>query len=181
MDGAHDLGGKAGFGRVEREQDEPVFHHPWEGVAWALNILSVAKLRAYTADAYRHAVERMEPGWYLGARYYERMLTGVTTLLVEQGVVPHEELERRAGGRVPLSNAIAPLPALQSEHSEAPEARFVPGDRVRVIALPTPGHTRCPAYARGKRGSVRIVYPIACEVRQGSGSTRCADPRSTAS
>jgi nitrile hydratase len=161
MDGAHDLGGKAGFGRVEREQDEPVFHHPWEGVAWALNILSVAKLRTYKADAYRHAVERMEPGWYLKARYYERMLTGVTTLLVEQGVVPQEELERRAGGRVPLSSAVAPLPALQSEDSEAPQARFLPGDRVRAIALPTQGHTRSPAYARGKLGSVRLVYPIA--------------------
>ena len=93
MDGAHDLGGKTGFGKVVREPNEPVFHHLWEGLAWALFILSVAKLRAYKADAYRHAVERMEPGWYLRARYYERMLTGVTTLLIERGVVPHEELE----------------------------------------------------------------------------------------
>jgi nitrile hydratase beta subunit len=161
MDGAHDLGGKAGFGRVKREQDEPVFHHAWEGVAWALNVLSIAKLRAYKTDAYRHAVERMEPGWYLNSRYYERMLTGVTTLLVEQGIVPHEELERRAGGHVPLSNAVAPLPGFQSEDSEAPQARFAPGDKVKVVASPTLGHTRCPAYVRGKVGSVRLVFPLA--------------------
>ena len=175
MDGVHDLGGKSGFGRVERETDEPVFHEPWEGVAWALNVLSVAKLRAYTADAYRHAVERMEPGWYLGARYYERMLTGVTTLLVEQGVVPHEELERRAGGRVPLSMAIAPLSVLQSEHSEAPAARFAPGDKVMVVAVRTPGHTRCPAYVRGKKGAVRLVYALAFypELRAHSNVKRC--------
>jgi nitrile hydratase subunit beta len=161
MDGAHDLGGRAGFGAVERESNEPFFHHSWEGVAWALNILSIAKLRAYKADAYRHAVERMEPGWYLQARYYERMLTGVTTLLVEQGVVPHAELERRAGGRVPLSGAVASVPTLQSEHSEAPRPRFAPGDKVRVVAVPTPGHTRCPAYVRGKQGSVCLVFPLA--------------------
>jgi nitrile hydratase beta subunit len=161
MDGVHDLGGKAGFGKVVREPKEPVFHHPWEGLAWALFVLSVAKLRAYKADTYRHAVERMEPGWYLRARYYERMLTGVTTLLIERGVVPHEELERRAGGRVPVSDAVASLPVLQSEHSETPQARFVPGDKVRVVALPTPGHTRCPAYVRGRLGTVRLVFPLA--------------------
>lgn len=161
MDGPHDLGGKGGFGAVEREANEPVFHQPWEGLAWALNVLSIAKLRAYKVDAYRHAVERMAPSWYLGARYYERMLTGVTTLLVEQGIVSLEALERRAGGRVPLSDPVAPLPVLQDADSEAPQARFAPGDAVRVTAATTPGHTRCPAYVRGKRGVVRLVYPLA--------------------
>jgi len=104
-------------------------------LAWALNLLSINKLRAYKADTYRHAVERMEPSWYGNARYYERMLTGVTTLLVEQGVVSLEELERRAGGRVPVSNPVAQLPVLQTEHSETPEARFSPGDVApRMIA-----------------------------------------------
>jgi nitrile hydratase subunit beta len=161
MDGPHDLGGKIGFGNVTREANEPAFHQPWEGLAWALNVLSIAKLRAYKADTYRHAVERMEPSWYGDARYYERMLMGVTTLLVEQGVVSLEDLERRAGGRVPVSNPVAQLPVLQTEHSETPEARFSPGDIVRVIAKATPGHTRCPAYIRGKQGVIRLVYPLA--------------------
>src|SRR5213080_3854485 len=134
MDGPHDLGGKIGLRGVTREANEPMFHHPWEGLAWALNVLSIGKLRAYKADTYRHAVERMEPSWYDGARYYERMLTGVTTLLVEQRVVSLEDLERRAGGSVPVSNPVAQLPVLQTEHSETPEARFSPGDIVRVIA-----------------------------------------------
>jgi len=87
MDGPHDLGGKTGFGEVTREVNEPAFHEPWEGLAWALNILAIGKLRAYKVDTYRHAVERMKPSWYGDARYYERMLAGVTTLLVEEGVV----------------------------------------------------------------------------------------------
>jgi hypothetical protein len=32
---------------------------------------------------------------------------------------------------------------------------------VRVIAKATPGHTRCPAYIRGKEGVIQLVYPIA--------------------
>jgi len=39
MDGPHDLGGKIGFGEVTREANEPAFHQPWEGLAWALNVL----------------------------------------------------------------------------------------------------------------------------------------------
>ena len=30
MDGIHDLGGKAGFGKVETEKDEPYFHEYWD-------------------------------------------------------------------------------------------------------------------------------------------------------
>ena len=31
MNGIHDLGGMHGFGPVEIERDEPVFHEGWEG------------------------------------------------------------------------------------------------------------------------------------------------------
>ena len=31
MDGVHDMGGMHGFGTVEPEQNEPVFHAEWEG------------------------------------------------------------------------------------------------------------------------------------------------------
>ena len=37
MDGIHDMGGMDGFGPIPIEQDEPVFHAPWEGRVWALN------------------------------------------------------------------------------------------------------------------------------------------------
>ena len=38
MDGIHDLGGMHGFGPVEPEDDEPVFHAPWEGRTLGLMI-----------------------------------------------------------------------------------------------------------------------------------------------
>src|SRR5712675_3494464 len=50
-------------------------------------LIRIGKLRAYKVDTYRHAVERMKPSWYGDARCYERMLAGVTTLLVGEGVV----------------------------------------------------------------------------------------------
>ena len=31
MNGVHDMGGVAGYGGVEPEEDEPVFHNEWEG------------------------------------------------------------------------------------------------------------------------------------------------------
>ena len=36
MDGVHDMGGMHGFGKVEPEQDEPVFHDDWEARTFAL-------------------------------------------------------------------------------------------------------------------------------------------------
>jgi nitrile hydratase len=72
VDGIHDLGGMGGFGPVEVERDEPVFHEPWEALAFVLNTLGIIVLKAYNADEYRHAVERMDPAHYLAAPYYER-------------------------------------------------------------------------------------------------------------
>src|SRR5262245_31587450 len=126
MDGIHDLGGMNGFGPIDVERDEPVFHESWEALAFALNSAGIGLLRAYTADEYRHAVERMDPVHYLAARYYERMLTGVATLLVEKGVVTRSELEQRAGGSFPLSRPVAERPT--ASLSPQPEARFRVGD-----------------------------------------------------
>jgi nitrile hydratase subunit beta len=146
MDGEHDLGGALGHGPVVVEANEPVFHQAWEGLAFALNMVSIGKLRAYNADAYRHSVERV-PG-YLTLSYYERLLTGVTTLLVEGGMVQLSEIEGLAGGGVVVSTPVAETIRLGIEgvsDSELGSARFVVGDHVVVTAAPTEGHTRCPA------------------------------------
>ncbi len=37
MNGVHDMGGMTCFGPVEREDDEPVFHHDWERRVFALS------------------------------------------------------------------------------------------------------------------------------------------------
>ena len=157
MDGIHDLGGMSGFGAVEPEPDEPVFHEPWEARAFALNALGIVVLGAYNTDEYRHAVERMRPAHYLGASYYERMLTGVATLLVEKGVVEREDLEARAGGGFPLAEPAARVTPDAAAGTTA--ARFAVGQRVAVRDMHPAGHTRVPRYVRGKRGVVVHVTP----------------------
>jgi nitrile hydratase beta subunit len=157
MDGIHDLGGMSGFGAVNVERGEPVFHETWEARVFGLGALSVAVLTAYNVDEYRHSVERMDPVHYLAASYYERMLTGIATLLIEKGVVTHEELETRAGGRFPISRPVAPLRPIDVSARES--ARFAVGDTVVVRDIHPPGHTRDPRYVRGKRGVVVHVAP----------------------
>jgi nitrile hydratase len=157
MDGIHDLGGMQGFGLVEREANEPVFHEPWQATTFALLIATVGTLRSHNADEYRHSIERMRPSHYLQSHYYERVLTGLTTLLVEKGVVSHAELEALAGAPVPLSNPIAenPMATLVPQ----PTRRFAVGDRVRVLDIHPAGHTRVPRFVRGKTGTVLHVAP----------------------
>ena len=41
MDGVHDLGGTNGFGAIEKEADEPVFHEPWEHIGYAMGFLGL--------------------------------------------------------------------------------------------------------------------------------------------
>jgi nitrile hydratase beta subunit len=153
MDGMHDLGGKQGFGTVRWTQGATAFHEPWEIRANCLYAFAV-KSGLFNMDEYRHAIERMEPRHYLTASYYERSLTSLLTLCVEKGVVPREELERRAGGSVPLASPSAP------GRGNAPQREsFQVGDSVRVRADSVPGHMRMPGYIRGKPGVVVGISP----------------------
>src|SRR5207245_2286399 len=71
VNGIHDMGGMHGFGRVEREKNEPVFHAPWEGRVLGISRACAAQ-HIFNIDESRHAIERMAPADYLRASYYER-------------------------------------------------------------------------------------------------------------
>ena len=148
MDGMHDMGGRQGFGAVRYTQNAQAFHADWEVRANSLYAFAVRR-GIFNMDEYRHAIERMEPRHYLAASYYERSLTSLATLLVEKGVVTHEELEQRARGQFPLAAPSAP-----GRTNAAARQRFQPGDRVLVRADHVPGHIRMPGYIRGKTGVV---------------------------
>lgn len=153
MDGIHDLGGMDGFGPVEVELDEPVFHEPWERQACGLTFASFA-MGVSNGGQFRHSIERMDPAHYLGSSYYEHWLTGVTTRLVETGRLTLEEIEERAGGRFPLSRPVDPAAGGGAAGDDVTAPRFAVGDRVRVRQMHPHGHTRCPGYVRGKVGTV---------------------------
>lgn len=151
MSWPHDLGGRPGFGPVVVEQDEPVFHAPWERVARGLVYATVGHTDNPSTSLFRHTIERMEPDHYLGSSYYERWFTAAATMAVESGLVDHEELQRRAGGAVPLAR---PLVAGDVSGLGTGGRRFGIGDPVQVRSLEAQGHTRAPAYVRGRRGTV---------------------------
>src|SRR5690348_5778175 len=153
MDGIHDLGGRQGFGRVRFTQGATAFHAPWEVRANSLYAHAV-RVGLFNMDEYRHAIERMDPRHYLTASYYERSLTSLITLCVEKGVVTREELERRAGGSIPLSAPSAP-----GRGNATGREQFQAGDRVRVKEDRVPGHIRMPGYIRGKTGVVVSESP----------------------
>lgn len=181
MNGIHDLGGMHGLGPVDREENEPVFHHEWEarlaGVWRATRAIGL-----YNLDEYRHGVERMDPAAYLEASYYERVYHSIRTLLLEKGIFTAEELET---GHVRDGAPPLPQPRFTSEMVERmfapapphvdPEgvaARFAVGDHVRARNVHPVGHTRLPRYVRGKQGvvaTVRGVYHFADTNAHGQG------------
>ena len=100
MIGAHDLGGKRGFGRVLPASNanaqgsdlvEPLFHAEWERRAFALT-LATGMLGQWNIDESRHARENQAPQRYLDNSYYETWLVGLQKLLHEKGMLEREEL-----------------------------------------------------------------------------------------
>lgn len=157
MDGIHDLAGMQGFGKINHIPDDVVFHEEWQRTAFLLMLATQVVIDDLTADEYRHSVERMAPAHYLQSHYYERMLTGTASLMVERGIVRLEELEKIAGGKFPLSLPVAEDPIVPLEPQET--ARFRPGDNVRVKQMHPKGHVRAPRFCRGKQGIVLHVAP----------------------
>jgi nitrile hydratase beta subunit len=150
VDGVHDLGGVQGFGPVEVEANEPVFHAQWERRAFRLS--TAAMLGGYVPGL-RHAIERMDPVWYLSSPYYEHWLTAVATGLLESGVIDKTELDERLGAPFDVANPVRAA-RLTDPGKSSTEHRFAIGDVVRVREWHPLGHTRAPRYAQGKHGTV---------------------------
>ena len=92
MNGAQDLGGQHGFGRVEVETDEPMFHADWEKRALAVTLM-MGPVGRWTLDQSRHARETLPPVQYLSSSYYEIWIAGLEKLMAERGIVDCAEIE----------------------------------------------------------------------------------------
>jgi nitrile hydratase subunit beta len=159
VDGVHDLGGMQGFGPVDVEVDEPVFHRPWESHTFAVAGGALGA-GGFNTPMFRHAIERMDPGHYLTSSYYEHWLTAVATLLIEAGMISRDELDARVDA-FPLSRPSAVDAGDVGAATSREDPRFEVGDEVRVRDLHFGGHTRCPRYVRGRRGVVVRIDPAA--------------------
>ena len=165
MSGIHDMGGVPGYGRVEPEEDEPVFHSEWEGRIFGL-VISVKD------GLSRPRLESLDPNEYLSG-YYQRWMIALERGLIERGVLSAEELEAKTNcfrndpEASPTRNVDPVLTERvhtdmyrQRQHRRTPARppAFVVGDYVRVRRIQHGGHTRLPGYVQGKRGVIRAIY-----------------------
>ncbi len=164
MDGIHDMGGMHGFGKVEPEPDEPVFHAPWEGRTMALN-RALGYTGIWTIDQTRYGIERLPPDVYLNSSYYKKWAVRLENLLIEKGLIDADELKAghalRPGEKLKRTLAADDVPNTLSRGSftrpaQAP-ARFKSGDRVRTKNIHPKTHTRLPRYARDRIGVIEAI------------------------
>jgi nitrile hydratase subunit beta len=168
MNGVHDLGGMQDMGPVQAEKNEPVFHEPWQGRAYAVARAMYA-WRKWNLDASRYQRELIRPADYFTMSYYERWIVGLVELMLKNRMVTPAELE--SGKPDPGSaKQIPPLTAekvpiltakgVPASRDVAVTARFHSDERVRARNINPVGHTRLPRYARGKVGTIHLDHGV---------------------
>jgi hypothetical protein len=169
------------FGAIAREGSDTAFRSRSEGRVFGISAYVLA-LGGMNLDAFRFAQELLPRDLYMSS-YYRRMLGACEKLLVRAGYLGADEVDGRIerrharpglrrGSRVRLAitsrvirAGLRPvLPRWLCAHvlprvfgsSRPPlhSRRFATGDRVRVRAEQTDGHTRQPGYVTGKPGVV---------------------------
>lgn len=167
MDGIHDLGGKHGFGTINRGEPKQSFAERWHAAVFTIVNTLMRRRVAKNIDHFRHSVERIDPISYLTDGYYGRWLGAAETLLVEAGEISQQEINLRVEALGGQLGRIAARPMLEpdtfAERSERiPDARrdlqnqpnFKVGQLVVTNKIGVVGHTRLPAYARNATGKI---------------------------
>jgi nitrile hydratase beta subunit len=180
MNGVHDMGGMDGFGKVEAEPNEPMFHTAWEGRVLAM-VRAMGAAGAFNIDTSRFYRESLPPEVYLTSSYYKKWFLGFEDMLVAKGYIAPEEV---AAGHAleparPLKHGKFTVDQVErvmvrgkfGRPSTVP-AQFKPGDRVRAKNIHPTTHTRLPRYVRGHVGVVESnlgcsVYPDTAAIEAG--------------
>jgi nitrile hydratase subunit beta len=166
MDGAQDMGGVEGFGPVQPEPDEPVFHGEWERRAFALT-LAMSRPGGWNIDMSRFARENRPHDDYLSKSYYQIWLAGLEKLMIERGFVSEEELAKGQPLQPPkpIQNKLSSADVKAMLHRGGPTerdptapARYKIGDHVRMKTINPPTHTRLPRYVRGRAGTIELLH-----------------------
>src|SRR5258708_24780525 len=81
-----------GMGPIQPEKNEPVFHEPWQGQAYAVT-RAMGAWRKWNLDASRFQREQIVPADYFRLSYYERWVVALVELMLKNAMVPPAELE----------------------------------------------------------------------------------------
>jgi len=165
MNGAQDLGGMDGFGTVEPEPNEPVFHADWERRAFALT-LAMGMPGGWNIDMSRFARENRPPAEYLSMSYYQIWFAALETMLKERTLVTDDEIVvgHSLHPPKPVKRTLSPQDVTKMLHRGGPtergtntQAAFKAGDKVRMKNINPVTHTRLPRYVRGHIGTIERV------------------------
>jgi nitrile hydratase beta subunit len=156
------MGGMDGFGRVEAEPNEPVFHEKWEGRVMAM-VRAMGAQGAFNIDMSRFYRESLPPHVYLASSYYKKWFLGLEDMLVAKGYIAVDEVKNghALAAAKPLRRGAFKLDDVErvmvrgkfGRPSIAP-AKFKAGDRVRARNIHPATHTRLPRYVRGHLGVI---------------------------
>jgi nitrile hydratase subunit beta len=180
MNGVHDMGGMDGFGKVEPEPNEPMFHTEWEGRVLAM-VRAMGAAGAFNIDTSRSYREALPPEVYLTSSYYKKWLLGLEDNLIAKGYITADEVAagHAAEPAKPLKHGKFTVDQVErimvrGQFGRTPPvpAKFKPGDRVRAKNIHPTTHTRLPRYVRGHVGVVELnlgcsVYPDTAAIEAG--------------
>ncbi|MBM3585283.1 MAG: nitrile hydratase subunit beta [Alphaproteobacteria bacterium] len=188
MDGIHDLGGREGFGPIDADEDEQPFHAPWEARLNGM-VRAISRAPDWTIDWFRHCRELIDPVDYLTRPYYDQWMQTYAAMMIVSGLATVDEL---AGGRAttradlppPMTAAgvaAAKARAVRYDRPGAATPAFAVGDAVVARRDGHAGHTRLPAYARGRRGTIAASHGAFVLPDQGALARDAAEPLYTVS
>ena len=170
MNGVHDMGGMDGYGKVEPQPNEPVFHEKWEGRVLAMTRAMSAN-GGLNIDMQRFSRESLPAKIYLTSSYYKNWLLGLQQLLVDRAFVSADEVEAghalRPGnplkhGTFTLQDVNRVMTRGNFDRQAPAPAVFKLGERVRAKNIHPQTHTRLPRYVRGRVGVVELIH--GCQV-----------------
>jgi nitrile hydratase len=156
------------MGPVQAEKNEPVFHEPWQGRAFAFT-RAMGAWGKWNLDAVRFQREQIAPVDYFRMSYYERWVVALVELMLKNRMVTPAELE--SGKPNPGSAKLTPpltaekaqilvTKGVPASRDVAVAARFHAGERVRARNINPVGHTRLVRYARGKIGTIHMDHGV---------------------
>jgi nitrile hydratase subunit beta len=170
MDSLADMGGSKGWGAAQvPTRDEPPFGEPWEGRSFAMTVLTMGRISGRNLDAFRYALERLDPVSYLADGYYGRWLNAAELMLQDSNILAPGAVDARArrlaGEDVeepsfpePDKPDYAPSGPGSLREIDGPPA-FAVGDAVRTKDLRPRGPSKLPGYVRNRRGTITAVRP----------------------
>jgi nitrile hydratase len=162
MDGIHDLGGRHGFGKIDVNEPEEQFHEPWEARVRSI-VNAMSRAPDWSIDWFRHCRELIDPVDYLSRPYFDQWAQTYCAMLINSGWATLEEVSTgKSDGSVPplpppisakdVRAAIYSAKTFDAVIDAAPA--FERGQHVRAKTIVPTGHTRLPAYVRGRQGKI---------------------------